>query len=136
FLTIGAPFIEAKQLVNGLRKFKIKGLTFKETSFTPNDIPNVSVNPKYKGKLCNGISINVIDKSKVESVKFGITLLSVLHKLYRKEFSFKDKSFDLLSGNSKIRKQLLKNIPPDKICKSYQTELSKFKEIRKKYLLY
>jgi len=136
FLTIGAPFINAKQLVNELRKFKFKGLDFTETSFTPKDIPNVSVNPKYKEKSCNGISIKVIDKRKVESVKFGIALLSSLHKLYPKEFLFKEKSFDLLSGDSKIREQLLKNISPDKIYKSYQKELSKFKEKRKKYLLY
>ena len=136
FLTIGAPFIKAKQLVNGLRKFKIKGLTFTETSFTPKDIPNVSVNPKYKEKLCYGISIKVIDKRKVESVKFGITLISVLHKLYPKEFSFREKSFDLLSGDSKIRGQILRDTSPEKIFKSYQKGFSNFKEKRKKYLLY
>jgi uncharacterized protein YbbC (DUF1343 family) len=136
FLTIGAPFIKARQLVNGLRKFKIKGLTFTETFFTPKDIPTVSVNPKYKEKLCYGISIKVIDKRKVESVKFGITLISVLHKLYPKEFSFREKSFDLLSGDSKIREQLLRDTSPEKISKSYQKELSNFKEKRKKYLLY
>ena len=136
FLTIGAPFIKSKQLIRALRKFKFKGLTFAEASFTPNDIPNVAVNPKFKGKLCNGISIQITDKSKVESVKFGIALVSVLHKLYPKEFSFKERSFDLLSGDGKIRKQLLRNISPDKIFKSYQKELSSFKEKRKKYLLY
>ncbi|MDP3149722.1 MAG: DUF1343 domain-containing protein [Ignavibacteria bacterium] len=136
FLTIGAPFIKAKQLFNELRKFKIKGLTFSEISFTPKDIPNAATNPKYNEKICHGISINVIDKAKVESVKFGIILLYTLHKLYPKKYSFKEKSIDLLSGDSKIRKQLLKNISPDHIFKSYQKELSHFKEIRKKYLLY
>ncbi|PIW98137.1 MAG: DUF1343 domain-containing protein [Ignavibacteria bacterium CG_4_8_14_3_um_filter_37_9] len=136
FLTIGAPFIKPNQLVKALRKFKFKGLTFAEASFTPKDIPNVSVNPKYEGKLCRGISIKVTDKTKVESVKFGIALISVLHKLYPKEFLFKEKSFDLLSGDSKIRRQLVKNISPDKINKSYLKELTVFKEKRKKYLLY
>jgi len=136
FLTIGAPFINANILVKALQTYKFKGLTFKETSFTPKDIPNVSVNPKYEGKLCQGILITVTDKRKVESVRFGIALLSVLHKLYPKEFSFKEKSIDLLSGDAKIRKQILKGISPDKICKSYQKELSKFKETRKKYLFY
>jgi uncharacterized protein YbbC (DUF1343 family) len=136
FLTIGAPFIKAKKLVDALHKFKFKGLTFTETSFTPIDIPNVSVNPKHKGKLCRGITIKVIDKRKVESVKFGIALLSVLHKQYPTEFSFKDKTFDLLSGDSKIREQILKNISPDKIFKSYQEKLNNFKEKRNKYLLY
>ena len=136
FLTIGAPFINAKQLVNALQKFKFKGLTFAETTFTPHDIPNVAENPKYKGKICNGIEIEVTDKNKVESVKFGIALLYTLHKLYPNKFTFKNKSFDLLSGDAKIREQLLRNVKPDKIFKSYQKELSKFKEIRKKYLLY
>lgn len=136
FLNIGAPFIKAKQLLNELRKFKITGITFSEISFTPKDIPNVAANSKYKDNLCHGISIHVTDKTKVESVKFGITLLYVLHKLYPKEFSFKEKSFELLSGDSKIRKQLLMNISPKQIFKSYQKELSNFKEIRNKYLLY
>ncbi|MFA6597159.1 MAG: DUF1343 domain-containing protein [Ignavibacteriaceae bacterium] len=136
FLTIGAPFINGKKLVKALQVYKFKGLSFKETSFTPQDIPNVAVNPKYEGKLCSGIAIKVTDKRKVESVKFGIALLSVLHKLYPKEFSFKEKSIDLLSGDTKIRKQILQNVAPTKIYKSYQKELAKFKETRKKYLLY
>jgi len=136
FLTIGAPFINAKQLIGALKKFNLKGLTFSETSFTPKDIPNVADHPKYSGKLCRGISIKITDKGKVESVQFGITLLYVLHKLYPKDFLFKEKSFDLLSGDSKIRKQITNSISPKKIFKSYQTELSSFKEKRKKYLLY
>ncbi|MFA6978055.1 MAG: DUF1343 domain-containing protein [Ignavibacteriaceae bacterium] len=136
FLIIGAPFINAKQLVNELQKFKFKGLTFSGTTFTPQNIPNVAENPKYKEIICNGIEIKVTDKNKVESVKFGIALLYTLHKLYPNKFSFKDKSFDLLSGDAKLREQLLRNVKPDKIYKSYQKELSSFKEIRKKYLLY
>jgi len=136
FLTIGAPFINAKKLVKELRKYKCTGLQFSDTSFTPKEISNVALNPKYKGQLCNGISIKVTDKNNVESVKFGITLLAALHKLYPKDFSFKEKTFDLLSGDVEIRRQLLNNISPKIIFKSYQKELSSFNKTRKKYLLY
>ncbi len=136
FLTIGAPFINSAMLVEELEKQNIEGIAFEPISFVPLEIPGVATNPKYKDKLCNGIKIKLVDRNKFESVKFGIKLVSALHKLYPNEFKFRDDSFDRLAGDKSIRQKINEGLSSDEIIQSYQAELNDFKEIRKKYLLY
>jgi len=136
FLTIGAPFINAKQLVEVLNKAHCSGLAFEVKKFIPREIPRTAVHPKYEDVECHGITIHITERTQVRAVQFGITLVSTLHKLYPKEFSFKEKSFDLLSGDSMVRKHILENTPPQTIIASYQKDVSKFLITRQKYLLY
>lgn len=136
FLNIGSPFIIANKLIAELKNEEIEGVGFQPITFTPNEIPGVSGNPKYKNEKCNGIKIKVIDRRKFESVKFGIKLIAAIHKLFPNEFKFRDASFDRLCGDSSIRQRILDGISAQKIIESYQIELDTFKEIRNKYLLY
>ena len=48
---------------------------------------------------------------------------------------FRD-DFDKLSGSSELKKQIIQGLSESKIRDSWQEGLKKFKEIRKKYLLY
>lgn len=136
FLTIGAPYINSDNLIAELRKEKIEGVSLHPITFVPKEIPGVANNPKYKNESCNGIRINIFDPEKFESVKFGIKLISTIHKLYPSEFKFRDDSFDRLCGDKSVRSRIINNRGTDEIIKSYQSELDDFKKIRKKYLLY
>ena len=44
--------------------------------------------------------------------------------------------FDKLAGNSELRKQIMEGLSEIEIRKSWEPGLLKFREIRKKYLLY
>ncbi len=136
FLTIGAPYINSIDLINELKSLGITGINLKSIKFTPVAIPTMSTSPKYKGEECQGISIKITSRENFHAVKFGIKLVYALHKLYPGKFKFRDAGFDLLSGNKTIREDILKNIPPDSIFKSWSGELNKFKDARAKYLLY
>ncbi|OGU37547.1 MAG: hypothetical protein A2455_12135 [Ignavibacteria bacterium RIFOXYC2_FULL_35_16] len=136
FLTVGAPFINSRELVQELNKQSVEGINFEPISFTPIEIPGVAINPKYKNENCYGVKIKITDRNKFESVKFGIKLISTLHKLYSTDFKFRDNSFDRLTGERSIRLKILDEISVEEIIKFYQIELNDFKEIRKKYLLY
>lgn len=136
FLTIGAPFIDSKQLTDKLNSYKIEGVQFKPISFIPEDIPGKSTNTKYRDTKCNGITIRTTNEKKFKSVQFGVYLLSALIKLYPQKFKFRKNHFDLLAGNDRLRKQLLARIDPAKIINSWQDDLNKFQSKRKKYLLY
>jgi uncharacterized protein YbbC (DUF1343 family) len=133
---IGAPFINSKDLAKGLNNLHIKGIEVSARDFTPKELPNFVDNPKYKDQLCHGVKITVSNRYIFDTVKLGIKLLYVLNKLYPKDFKFDAKQFDLLAGNKQIREQILLNKTPDKIISGWQTDLKKFKELRKKYLLY
>lgn len=135
FLTIGAPFINSKNLIKELKALKIKGIEFMPVMFTPVDIKGKATNPKLKDKLCNGIYLKVTNRSEFQAVKFGIQLISVLHKLYPTEMQI-NSFFNKLVGDGVIKEKIMKNTPPEKIIQSWQKELNSFLAIRKNYLLY
>jgi len=135
FLTIGAPFINSEELIKELRGFDIKGISLSEANFTPDSIPNMVNNPKQRGKHCYGIKITVTEREKFEPVKFGFILLYSLKKLYG-DFELREKSFYRLAGKTEAYTQLTSLEKPEKIFKSWESELKEFLTIRSKYLLY
>lgn len=135
FLTIGAPYISSDKLISEINKLNLKGVNLSSIKFTPEDIKGKASNPKYKGIECNGISIQIKDRKKFDAVKFGISLVYAINKLYPNDLKFRD-GFDLLVGDKKIKEMILKGENPDAITRYWSNELSKFKNLRKKYLLY
>lgn len=136
FQIIGAPFINANTLYETIKNLKINGAEFDPIEFTPVEIANVASNPKYKDQLCRGIKIKIINRSIFNPVHFGIQLITTIHNLYPNDFKFSDTRFDKLSGDKKIREQIIANKTHEEIITSWQRELNDFKDLRKKYLLY
>jgi uncharacterized protein YbbC (DUF1343 family) len=136
FLTIGSPFIKSQDVIQKFAEYGHSGLMLSEISFVPMDIDGMAKNPKYKNIKCNGINISVNNYEEVKPFEFGIHLIHILNKLYPDNFEFKEKSFDLLTGDKSIRHQLVKGANPTEIISNYQAELNAFKLIRQKYLLY
>lgn len=136
FLQFGAPFIKADKVVEKLNQLKVDGVQLSTVTFTPVDIESMASDPKYKNKVCEGIKIKIVDPDKFESVKFGVKLLYVLSDLFGNEFKFNNASFDRLAGTDKLRIQLENKIEPDIIFTGWQKDLSNFKIVRNKYLLY
>ncbi|TDJ53254.1 MAG: DUF1343 domain-containing protein [Ignavibacteria bacterium] len=136
FLTIGAPFINSEELINILESLQILGIEFSQTSFTPVNIKGKATNPKYEEIECYGIKFKLTDKKTFKAVEFGVYLIYSLLKLYPDNFKFKDNYFDKLAGTDKLRKDFLAGKNPSAIIRNWESELEKFKSIRKKYLLY
>ena len=136
FQIIGAPFINSDTLYEAMKNLKINGAEFSPIEFTPVEIANVAVKPKYKDQLCHGIKIKITDRTNFNPVHLGIMLIATLRDLYPTDFKFTDSRFDKLSGDKKIREQIIANKNPVEIITSWQRELNDFKDLRKKYLLY
>jgi uncharacterized protein YbbC (DUF1343 family) len=96
-----------------------------------------SSNPPYKGQLCHGADLCEIYSSHPEL--FGRINLSWLITAYTALGSdphFFTDYFDRLAGTTDLRKQIVAGKSEQEIRQSWQVDLDKFKEIRKKYLLY
>jgi uncharacterized protein YbbC (DUF1343 family) len=135
FLTIGAPFINSADLINKLKTLGIKGVELTSVKFTPVPIKEMSEDPKYKNEKCRGISVKVTDGKKFHPIEFGIKLVYSLRELYPDKFKMTD-YFDKLTGDISVRRAILSGTMPDQIYSSWQNDLNKFIQIRKKYLLY
>lgn len=136
FLTFGATYINSGDLAAELKKLNIKGAEFEKAEYTPVEIPNMASQPKFQGEHVNGLKIMVTDRKEFEPVEFGIKLIYAIHQLYPDKFKFSDARFDRLSGDKAIRNEILSGKTADDVIRGWQKELSQFKELRKKHLLY
>lgn len=79
FLQLGAPWADGKAIADDLNSRNLPGLNFVNTSFIPEDMPGMAMNPKYEGVEVQGIRYQITDKNKIRPVEAGI---HVLHSFY------------------------------------------------------
>jgi len=108
-------------------------------SFTP--VPRIgATEPKLKDKLCYGWNISGTPEQVLKNVNGRIQLkwLIQAYKLFpdKPNFFLKTGGFNRLAGNDVLMQQIKDGKSETEIRKSWQPGLEKFKNIRKKYLLY
>jgi uncharacterized protein YbbC (DUF1343 family) len=113
-------------------------------SFTPVSIKGMSETPLHMNKLCYGLDLRDYDIRKLKQKK-QINLQWII-ELY-KAFPDKDRFFDFkqsnqmgdiakLVGTHDFRQQVMSGKSEAEIRKTWEPGLSRYKEMRKKYLLY
>ena len=101
-------------------------------SFTPVSIPGMDTNPKYEGEICYGI-----DLRNIESVdNIDLTWLIDFYNRFPEKESFFNNYFNTLAGTDVLRKQIEEGLSADEIRASWTENITRFKVLRKKYLLY
>jgi uncharacterized protein YbbC (DUF1343 family) len=112
---------------------ELKGFSF---YFIPKSIRGSGANPPFKDKVCFGLDLRQFYKTHPKM--FGRINLSWLIMAYKdlSDPAFFNDYFDKLAGNSTLRKQILELKTEQEIRKGWQEGISKFREIRGKYLLY
>lgn len=88
--------------------------------------------PKFEGQSCYGVNLERIEKLSKVDISFLVDAYQKTPK--NKEFFIE--SFTRLAGNLNLRKQIEKGLSADAIRATWQEDISKFKKIRKKYLIY
>jgi uncharacterized protein YbbC (DUF1343 family) len=138
FELFGAPWIDPKALTDALNQARLPGLRFRPAFFRPTF-------HKFRGELCAGAQIVINDRTAMDPVILGLTVIRSLMDMYPKQFRWrpppyererKKMPFDILVGNSWIREALERRRPIAAIERRWQTRLRAFIEIRKKYLRY
>jgi len=113
-------------------------------SFTPESIKGMSETPLHLGKICYGLDLRNCNTSELtESGKINLKWLIELYKAYpykEKFFDYKQSNqmgnFDKLAGTTKLKEQIISGETEEKIRLSWEPELTRFKQLRLKYLLY
>ena len=109
FELFGAPFIKTNELKKSLNSRKIPGCIFREHNFIP------TFN-KFKNQLCNGFQIHITDISTFKPVSAALEIIDsifetsnpgdLIFNLPPYEYEFELMPFDILSGDSLMRKTL------------------------------
>lgn len=106
-------------------------------AFTPISVPGMSEDPPQKDKLCFGLDLRGYDVNQFRiSKKIDILWLIKLYSIFPDKEHFFNAYFTKLAGTDQLRKQIEAGKTEDEIRKSWEPELSRYKEMRKKYLLY
>jgi uncharacterized protein YbbC (DUF1343 family) len=138
FEIFGAPWIEPDSLCRRMEDFHLPGVRFRPLFFQP------TFN-KYRGQLCGGAQMHITDRRSFLPVKTTLCLLFVFLSDYPQSFRWKDPPYefvtdrlpiDILWGNSWVRDRLEKGEHPDRIEPDWKDGLDRFRELRRKYLLY
>jgi uncharacterized protein YbbC (DUF1343 family) len=129
FETIGAPWLDGFKLAEAMSALKLEGVLFRPAFFTPNA-------SKYQGQACQGAQLHVTDRNRFRSVTVALHMLSWIRRNYASQFQWRENHIDRLAGSDDVRKAIDQGMPVDQIIGSWQPDLKKFEETRRKFLLY
>ena len=108
----------------------------KKFSFTPKAQPGAT-NPPLKDKKCYGLNLSNANVDSLFALRHMD--LSVLLSFYQKMDTtgfFNASWFDKLAGGPTFRESILKGWSEEQLRESWKSDIDKFKEKRKRYLLY
>lgn len=121
FTEVGAPLLKGKY----------------SYSFTPVSLAGMSEDPPQKNQVCYGIDLRIYDTDKLRATgKLNLTWLIELYNAYPDKAHFFNAYFAKLAGTNMLRKQIEAGDTEQQIRKSWEPALSKYKVMRRKYLLY
>jgi len=136
FETLGAPFVDGRQLADALNALGLPGVRFRPTAFTPSF-------SKHQGRACGGVQIHVTDRDAFLPFRTGLAVVKALHDLYPEAFRFQSDApgatpgfFDKLAGNAWLRPAIERGDTLDAMQARWQPELGRFEAVRGRYLLY
>lgn len=104
-------------------------------SFTPRSTPGAK-NPPLKDQQCYGYDLSGMTPKALQQTGFQLKWLIQAYQLYPNKDKFFNKFFNKLAGNSQLMQQIKDGKSENEIRKSWEPALSRFKEVRKQYLLY
>lgn len=106
-------------------------------SFMPKSIAGKTINPPYENLECKGFDLREFGEEYVKNYRsLYLFWLKAFYDSAPDKTKFFTSFFDKLAGTDKLQQQIKDGWSEEKIKKSWEGDLNKFKIIRKKYLLY
>lgn len=135
FQMFAAPWIKATQLANNLNNIQLPGINFRP----------MYLKPFYavgKGEDLQGVQVHITDYNRARLSEIQFYVMQEIARLYpdRAIFDHADKKrfrmFDQVSGSKQIRERFCKRNLWEDVQEYWYKDVSKFREISKKYYLY
>ncbi len=100
----------------------------------PKDLPGISINPAHEGKTCYGLDLRHIDPVPPFTLRYFIDF----YRKYpsEKQFLHSERWLNQLAGTDKLLKGIREGKTGEELMSSWNGEITEYKRIRKKYLLY
>ncbi|MBU2533521.1 MAG: DUF1343 domain-containing protein [Alphaproteobacteria bacterium] len=140
FSRFGAPWVDHEVIARQLNDAGLPGVTFKPVTYVPRSIPNVALDPAYRGKKVNGIEIEVTDVARYLPLEVGMYAMALMRDHARtkggRQFFKNLRMFHLIAGTRRFHNDLKAGKSAAAIIESWSGEVARFRQHRAKYLLY
>ena len=129
FEQIGAPWLNATEVVRVMNERRLPGIRFEATMLTV-----ASTAAKYPGQTIPGIRFAITDRQAYRPVRTALVLIDEIRRQHLKDFAWRP-SIDRLTGSDKVRLAIeAGTLAP--LLEEWDREAAAFKESSKPYLLY
>ena len=138
FHLVGAPGLDAAELVSALARRGLPGVRFLPAYFRPQF-------EKYSGNVCAGIQIQVVAAQSFPAYRCGVEILTTIHDHFPDEFAWRSEPYefvddrpaiDLLSGGPELRTALESGRGPAAWIDSWAASEARFRDERREVLIY
>ena len=102
--------------------------------FTPESNPGSPIRPLNEGRVCYGIDLRELDTVPAFTLKYFLDFYNKYTN--ESEFLTRENWLNSLAGTNKLIGQIRQGLNEAQIKASWQPELNKYQQVRKKYLLY
>lgn len=134
FQVLGAPWLDAGAVLERLRgeADALVGVDISATTFTP----VAPTDGKYAGVPLQGLQFRVRDRARYDPTKLAVAVLVALRAVHPAQFQFRPQSFDRLAAGPELRAAIETGLSGGEIWSSWEPDLERFREARRKYLIY
>ena len=138
FHLVGAPWVDADELVTALRGRDIQGVAFRAVRFRPQF-------QKHALEVCSGVEIHVTDRMALQPLALGLELLRAVRQLDPESFAWRPDPYefvvdvpaiDLLTGSAAAREALERGEDFEPLLADWRREVAAFEETLDDILLY
>ena len=132
FQVIGAPWLDPEAVLERLRADSLAGVDISATTFTP----LAPTDGKYGGVALRGVQLRVRDRATYDPTRLAVALLVAIRAVHPAQFQFRAPSFDRLAAGPELRTAIEAGRTAKDIWSSWEPDLTRFREARRKYLIY
>jgi uncharacterized protein YbbC (DUF1343 family) len=138
FEQFGAPWLDARKLVEKLTREDLPGVRFRPVSFTPTF-------DKHQGVRCGGAMLHIVDRQRFLAVRTALAVVRACRELGGSRFAWRRDAyefvqdipaFDLLCGTDQIRVQLELGASVEVLVQGFDQDAKQFTARRSPHLLY
>jgi len=132
FQLVGAPWLDAKKVIDLLESRELPGVKFSRERFTPSHPGD----EKYGGVAIDGIRLTISDRDRLNTARLGAALIWAAIQVNKDSIRFQQKGFNELFGVRGGREALLSGADPDSLIDASVPGTIAFEQLTKRYRLY
>lgn len=136
FRQLGAPWLDPKRVIEKLKGGKSFGLRLEPTIFTPQSLPGKTLHPTFEDRLCRGINIHIIQKDRLRSVWFALSLIKALRETHPEKIAIHSQALNRMFGSPLLEEFIRGRLSFENLLSQVQQDEEEFRKKRQPYLLY